>query len=150
MANLQLPGGDAPGVDMVVVREIPSIRRYAKVGSAAVCRRAKCKVQSGQSAGLRSSAINEGLITYEFDGRDWLDLTLDLSLHVLLASYVVHSLFLRPSFRSDLLSQYPFLYNQRLYLLVISSSETPPSCIDRFVAALTAEIVAERKPLSLL
>ena len=36
---------------------------------------------------------------------------------------------------------------QRLYLFAISSSGTPPSCIDLFVAALTAEIVAERKPL---
>ena len=27
MANLQLPGGDAPGVDMAADREIPSIRR---------------------------------------------------------------------------------------------------------------------------
>lgn len=35
MANLQLPGGDAPGVDMVdVLWEIPSIRCYMYVQSA--------------------------------------------------------------------------------------------------------------------
>jgi len=30
----------------------------------------------------------------------------------------------------------------------MSSSEVPPNCIDRFVAAVTADIVAARNPLS--
>mmetsp|Transcript_27566 Transcript_27566/g.51217 ORF Transcript_27566/g.51217 Transcript_27566/m.51217 type:complete len:364 (-) Transcript_27566:194-1285(-) len=38
------------------------------------------------------------------------------------------------------------LPNQRLYLFEMSSDETPPSCIDRFVAAVTADMVALRKP----
>ena len=98
MANLQLPGGDAPGVDMVVDREIPSIRfddairdtQKYNVGSADF--RAKCKVL----VELWPSFVIEGLITsdgiiqklccprlgsclkFKFDGRDRLTLHVDL------------------------------------------------------------------------
>ena len=95
-------------------------------------------------ASFRNCVALASCLKFKFDGRD--RLTLDLY-------YVVHSLglFAIPSLILDMIYiSKSFFYNQRLYLLVISSSETPPSCIDRFVAALTAEIVAERKPLSML
>ena len=39
------------------------------------------------------------------------------------------------------------LWIYRLYFCSMSSADTPPSCIDRFVAAVTAEIVVARNAL---